>query len=171
MYDDHRPVHTLSGQYVATVTVHVLAAVVWLGGMLFFAVAAPVLRGVEDDALRANLFDRLGRRFRAVGWICVAILLATGVEQLRVRGWWGAEFWRTELLATALGRRLALKLGLVATMIVVQAGHDFWLGPRAGRATPGSVRARRLRRSASLLARVNALLGVALVYAAVRLVR
>jgi putative copper resistance protein D len=161
----------LSGRYVATVTLHVLAAVLWLGGMLFFALAAPVLRSVADDAVRASLFDQLGRRFRTVGWVCVAILVATGLEQLRVRGWWGAEFWRTGLLETALGRRLALKLGLVVAMIMVQAAHDFWLGPRAGRALPGSSEARSLRRGAAWLARGNALLGVLLVYAAVRLAR
>ncbi|HUP52258.1 MAG TPA: hypothetical protein VM198_07270, partial [Longimicrobiales bacterium] len=66
---------------------------------------------------------------------------------------------------------LAWKLGLVGVMIAVQAVHDFWLGPRAGRATPGTPEARALRSRAAWLARLNALLGVALVYAAVRLGR
>jgi len=49
--------------------------------------------------------------------------------------------------------------------------HDFFLGPAAGRAAPASARANRLRRRAALLARVNALLGLLLVAAAVRLAR
>ena len=125
----------MSTAYVATVALHVLAAVVWLGGMLFFAIAAPVLRGVQDDAVRARLFDQLGRRFRVVGWACVAVLVLTGVEQLRARGWLSADLWGGGgFLGTALGSRLAWKLGLVAPMIGVQAVHDFWLGPSAGRA-------------------------------------
>jgi len=40
--------------YYLNVTIHVLAAMVWLGGMLFFAaVGAPVLRKVESPQLRA----------------------------------------------------------------------------------------------------------------------
>jgi putative copper resistance protein D len=140
--------------------------------MLFFAIAAPILRRVEDDALRARLFDGLGRRFRVVGWVCVGVLVLTGVEQLRARGWLSADLWRgSGFLGTALGRRLAWKLGLVALMIATQAVHDFWLGPRAGRAEAGTPEARALRAGAARLARVNALLGVALVYAAVRLGR
>jgi copper resistance protein D len=162
----------VSTLYVATVSLHVLAAVLWLGGMLFFAIVAPVLRRVEDEALRARLFEALGRRFRVVGWVCIAILLLTGTEQLRARGWLSADLWaRPGFWSTALGMRLAWKLGLVGVMIAVQAVHDFWLGPRAGRATPGTPEARALRSRAAWLARLNALLGVALVYAAVRLGR
>jgi hypothetical protein len=77
-----------------------------------------------------------------------------------------AAFWRT-----GVGHALSGKLVAVAAMIVVSALHDFVLGPAAGRAAPGSADAVRLRRRAALLARVNALLGVAIVVAAVRLAR
>lgn len=162
----------MSERYVATVAVHVLAAVIWLGGMLFFGLAAPVLRRVEDDGVRAGLFEALGRRFRVVGWTCLALLVVTGVEQLRFRGWWGSAFWRpTELLRSSQGVELLAKLSLATGMIGVQALHDFWLGPRAGAATPGSPEARAWRARAASAARLNALLGVLLVYAAVRLTR
>lgn len=162
----------MSERYVATVALHVLAALVWLGGMMFFAIVAPVLRRVPDAEARARLFEGIGRRFRAVGWICVGVLLLTGIEQLRLRGWWGWELWSTPgFFGTALGSRLAWKLGLVAVIVAVQAVHDFRLGPRAGRAEPGSAAAGALRRRAALLARLNAVLAVALVYTAVRLGR
>ncbi len=162
----------MSRAYALIVWVHVLSALIWLGGMIFFALTAPVLRTVRDDAVRAALFDALGRRFRTVGWICIAALLVTGVAQLQIRGWWGwdvwgdAAFWRTPL-----GAALAWKLGLVMFMLGVQAAHDFRVGPAAGRATPGTGEARRLRRRAAWLARINALAGLALVYVAVRLAR
>jgi len=56
-------------------------------------------------------------------------------------------------------------------MVTVSAVHDFVDGPAAGRARPGSPESIRLRRRAALLARTNALLGVVLVVAAVRLAR
>jgi len=162
----------LSGPYVAIVTTHVLAAMVWIGGMLFFALAAPILRGVEDERVRAGLFDSMGRRFRAVGWVCVAVLLATGVTQLRMRGWWGAGFWSREaLFGTRLGMAVIWKLLLVTILVAVQAVHDFWLGPRAGQASAGSYEALRARSRAAILARVNAGVALALVYVAVRLGR
>jgi putative copper resistance protein D len=62
-------------------------------------------------------------------------------------------------------------LTAVALMLSISAIHDFILGPRAGRAAPGSAAALVFRKRAALLARANALLGVFLVAAAVRLAR
>jgi hypothetical protein len=59
----------------------------------------------------------------------------------------------------------------VAVMLVVQGTHDFALGPAASRERPGSPRALQLRRRAAWLARVNAIIGLILVAAAVRLAR
>ena len=73
--------------YWVNVTVHVFAALLWLGGMFFLGVVgAPVLRNVEDPALRRDLFVALGERFRTVGWVAIAVLLVTGVLNLWLRG-------------------------------------------------------------------------------------
>ncbi len=73
--------------YLLNVTVHVLAAVLWLGSMFFLAlVGAPVLRRVEPPATRAALFRELGIRYRTLGWITLAVLLVTGVLNLQFRG-------------------------------------------------------------------------------------
>jgi uncharacterized membrane protein len=164
----------MSGSYYVVVTIHVLAALLWLGGMFFLGVVgAPVLRAVEPPALRQRLFHDLGLRFRTVGWVAIAVLVATGTVMLAARGllrWSGvfgsAAFWRT-----TLGTALAAQLAAVVTMIVVSAVHDFILGPAAGRAAPGPPAAAALRKRAALLARVNALVGLLLVIAAVRLAR
>jgi copper resistance protein D len=160
--------------YLASVTVHLLAAMFWLGGMFFFGVVgAPELRRLEPPELRQRVFHGLGMRFRALGWWAIAILVATGVLNLRFRGWlaWDGVLSSPAFWATAAGRALAWKLGMVATMLVVSIVHDFVLGPRAGRVAPGSPEAIALRRRAAWAARLNALAGVALVLAAVRLAR
>jgi uncharacterized membrane protein len=154
--------------------VHVLAAMLWLGGMFFLGVVgAPVLRDIEPPAVRQKLFQRLGLRFRSAGWCAIGVLVATGVINLYYRGWlhWDGVLGSAAFWHTPTGHALAAKLAAVAAMITVSAVHDFVLGPRAGRAQPGSPRAVALRRRAALLARVNALLGVLLVAAAVRLAR
>jgi len=56
-------------------------------------------------------------------------------------------------------------------MLVIQAVHDLVVGPKAGRVQPGTAQARRLRRRAALLARLNTVLGLVLIYFAVRLAR
>ena len=159
--------------YYAVVTLHVLAALLWLGGMFFLGViGAPVLRTVEPAALRQQLFQRLGLRFRSVGWASIAVLIVTGVLTLHLRGalrWsvlGSGDFW-----GTAFGHALAAKLVAVAAMISVSTFHDFILGPAAGRAAPGSPQALVLRRRAALYARANALIGIIVVLAAVRLAR
>ena len=160
--------------YYVNVTIHVLAAMLWLGGMLFLGiVGAPVLRGVEPVELRQRLFHQLGLRFRAIGWWAISALVVTGLVNLYYRGWlrWSGVLGAVDFWRTAPGHALCVKLVAVVAMLVVSAVHDFVLGPRAGRMTAGSARAVQLRRRAALLARINALLGVVVVAAAVRLAR
>jgi putative copper resistance protein D len=159
--------------YFANITIHVLAAMLWLGGMFFLGVVgAPALRQIEPPELRQRLFYTLGVRFRTVGWWAITVLLVTGVLNLQFRGWlaWdmlgSRAFW-----ATGTGHALAWKLAMVTIMIGISAVHDFVLGPRSGSAAPGSPEALALRARAAWAARINALAGVVLVLAAVRLAR
>lgn len=159
--------------YYLNVTVHVLAALLWLGGMFFLAaVGAPVLRKVEPPELRSVLFRQLGEQFRVVGWIAIGVLLITGVLNLHFRGvlnaaaLGSADFW-----GTRYGVALAWKTGAVAAMLIVQAIHDFSVGPSATRLTAGSPTMLATRRRAALLARLSAVFGIIVVIAAVRLAR
>jgi putative copper resistance protein D len=160
--------------YWVAVTVHVISAMFWLGGMLFLAaVGAPVLRAVEPPALRQRLFRELGIRFRTIGWAAIGLLVVTGILSLHYRGWlrWEGVLGEPAFWRTAAGRALGWKLGSVAVMVAVSAAHDFVLGPAAARASAGSPGALRLRRRAALLARANAIVGLLVVAAAVRLAR
>ena len=157
--------------YLFNVTIHVMAALLWLGGMFFLAaVGAPVLRKVQPPELRAALFRDLGQQFRTVGWIAIAVLLVTGVLNLHLRRMLPLlderSFWETRF-----GVTLAWKVGGVAVMLLIQGIHDFHLGPAASRLPPGSPDLPRLRRNAALLARTSAVLGIIVVIAAVRLAR
>lgn len=127
---------------------HVLAAMLWVGGMLFVAlVLVPAARRLEDPALRARLIRETGVRFRTVGWIALAVMIATGLLNL---------WFRSYLLASP---RFHAKVGLVVLALGLAALHDFVLGPRAGR--PGADP--RARARASWLARVNVLVALAIV--------
>lgn len=163
----------MSRLYYLNVSVHVLAAIVWLGGMFFIAlVGAPVLRRLGSPTLRAELFRLIGARFRVTGWIAIGLLVVTGTVNLGFReqlSWdtlGSAAFW-----GTRYGSALAWKLLSVGLTLVLSGLHDFALGPLASRANPGSAEARRARRTATLLARANAVVAIVVVLAAVRLAR
>jgi len=135
---------------------HVLAAITWIGGMLFIAlVLVPVTRRLDDTALRARLVRAVGLRFRAVGWIALGVLVATGL----------ANLWLHPSLLNS--PRLHWKLGLVGLTLILSAWHDFVLGPRAGApgADPGA------RGRASWVARANVLVVLAIVWLGLSLLR
>jgi uncharacterized membrane protein len=164
----------VSAFYYLNVTIHVLAAMLWLGGMFFLGVVgAPVLRAIDPPPLRQRLFQELGTRFRRVGWWSIAVLVVTGVVNLHYRGWlhWNGVLGSPDFWRTSVGHALAGKLVVVTVMLAVSTIHDFVIGPLAGRATPGSAEAIQFRRRAAVFARANAILGILLVVAAVRLAR
>jgi putative copper resistance protein D len=128
--------------------IHVLSGITWVGGMLFIAlVLVPVARGFDDARLRTRLIQETGRRFRAVGWIALALLVVTGLLNL----------WRQPFLLGSLV--FHWKVGLVVLALILSAFHDFVLGPRAG--LPGADPSVRLR--ASWVARLNVLVAVTIV--------
>ena len=162
--------------YLLSVWTHILAAAIWIGGLFFIVlVVVPWLRRGGEGAVDAGAFlSDTGKRFRAVGWICFALLLLTGTFNLWVRGvtltplldplWWGSP----------LGMAVGLKLAVFVLVVAVSAVHDFVLGPRATevmQADPRSDEATRLRRQASLLGRLNGVLGLVLVALGVVIVR
>lgn len=163
--------HTL---YLLSVWLHLLAAIVWIGGMFFLVlVVVPWLRGSGDR--NAGVFLReTGRRFRNVGWACFAVLAATGLFNLWIRGVRPASFTDPAWLDSSFAQVVLFKLATFASVLAISAVHDFRLGPQATRAMeldPRSAESGALRRRASMLGRLNVLLALALVAGGVMLVR
>lgn len=104
--------------------VHLLAAVTWIGGMIFVAfVLEPVLRKTAPEQ-RMQLYDAVGRRFLYVGWGTLAVLIATGILNAinQIHSW-------EVLFYSTYGNVLLLKLSLVLAMLLISAYHSFILGP------------------------------------------
>jgi putative copper export protein len=169
--------------YQLSVFVHILSAIIWIGGMLFVAlVVVPATRGLPPSE-RAALFSSVGRRFRTVGWVCIGALLVTGVINAAYRGVTWENLFTTALWGSPFGVTLALKLGVVAIMLGLSAYHDFVIGPRSVRlaARPASsgaavsadrrLAAERARRIASMLGRLEAILALVVLALAIMLVR
>ena len=105
-------------------TLHVLAAAVWVGGQITVAGLVPTARSLGEDAPR-----RIARAFARVSWPAYAVLVLTG-------------FWNVS--ATSKGQPTAWKVVLgVKIAVVVLAGLSAWLHSisrsRAGLAAWGAV--------------------------------
>lgn len=161
--------------YVTSVWLHILAAAVWIGGMAFLAlILLPVMRRPEYRHLSTVLVQATGVRFRWIGWLCLGILIITGVFNVTYWGFGCHDVWNGVLWQSPFGRVLAHKVLLVVLIVLFSIIHDFKIGPRAtalGRVNPASRQAIRLRRQASWIGRLNLVLAVVVVALAVMLAR
>lgn len=104
---------------------HLMGAVIWVGGMIFAGwMMTPVARRDLPPGFRAVFHRKIGRRFYAFAWCALAVTLATGVLKL------GSVGGTPEFIASAPGKALLIKFGLVGLMLVLSALHDFRWGPR-----------------------------------------
>ena len=165
----------MSTLYTVSVFVHVLAACAWIGAMIFFAVVVvPVIRRPEYAAVTVDLVRAMGARYRQLGWVSIAVLVATGITNLSLRGFGVAEIASRAFWRTPFGQVLSYKLGFVALTIVATALHDVLFGARSMRklaSDPRSPAAQRVRRTASWLGRATLVLSLAVLLFAVWLVR
>jgi len=160
--------------YLISVWLHILAATVWIGGMAFVVlVVVPWLRrGGRADA--ARFLRETGERFRNVGWTCFAIVVLTGSYNLWFRGVVWSDLTTASWLLSPFGKTVVFKLATFGLVLLISAVHDFVVGPRATLAIaedPASRETQVLRRSASILGRVNVALALLLVAAGVMIVR
>ena len=149
---------------------HLLAAVAWIGGMLFLSVVlVPVLRHEPFASQRAVLIRTTALRFRAVVWSAITVLLVTGPPLLHERGIPITDPSRWPGILTA-------KLGLVTILLFLTLAHDFILGPLVGQIMQlPTERRTRFDRTLVLwppwIARSSLILALAVLLAAVTLVR
>lgn len=121
----------MSGELrLAILVIHVLAACVWVGGLVVLAlVVMPAARRLPEDERRKFILFA-ARRYAAVGWGALTLLVLTGIGNLLTRGYDVATL-SGPLWATQWGALLALKLALVVVMALMAWWHERWFGPRA----------------------------------------
>ncbi len=157
----------MSMTFIVLVTLHVAAAVTWIGGMIFLSIVlAPLVRSSAFPGSSA-LFRAAALRFRPVVWTAIAVLLTTGPLIVLQRGFGSPDRWPTMLVA---------KLTLVAVLLLMTVLHDLVIGPRVSRisAIPDrerSARDQRLVRFSRWLPRFSLIIAVVIVIAAVLLAR
>jgi uncharacterized membrane protein len=160
--------------YQLAAFVHLLAAMVWIGGMLFLAVVlVPVARGLQDPpGVGMRFLGQAARRFRFPAWGALLVLVATGIWLLVERGI-GVTYLLEE--QGSIAGALRIKLALVVAVVALSALHDFGNGPRVARLMQAggrpSASALQQRRLLTWLARVNVALVLVIAALGVMVVR
>lgn len=150
--------------------IHLVAAISWIGGMIFLSlVLVPLLRREPFASQKAVLFRTVARRFRSVVWGAIAVLLFTGPLLLYQRGFSISDPFGWPPVLT-------VKLGLVTCLLLLTVTHDLILGPRVGKIMQLPAEQRTWFDQALVLwspwvARFSLVVALAVLFAAVMLVR
>ena len=156
--------------YSMLVILHILAAVSWVGGMIFLSlVLAPLVRSRKAVPEFMALFRSAALRFRPIVWVAIAILVMTGPMLLSLRGVAVAS-------PTSWPGIVIVKLTLVALLLLLTLLHDLVLGPQVSRvsAIPESQRTageQVVFKTARWLPRLSLLIALAVVMTAAMLAR
>lgn len=106
--------------------VHLLAAIVWVGGTVVLVfVSVPLAQRLEGPP-RGAMLRALGRRWRPIGWSALGIAIATGA-------WIAGLEHAFDTTPTRFDVVLAIKGGLVGLLVAGAYLHDYVLGPGLAR--------------------------------------
>lgn len=160
--------------FVASLWLHLLAAIVWIGGLAFISmVLVPTLRAPGLRPQAVLLLRTAGKKFQRVAYASLVTLVVTGKLNLLFKAG-GSIVGVMALLPTTYGHLLIAKVLLVAVIIALSLYHDFRVGPAAARALeadPAGAVTQALRRRASWLGRANMLLSLVVMTLALLLAR
>lgn len=149
---------------------HMLAAISWIGGMIFLSlVLAPLVRSRKAAPEFMALFRSAALRFRFVVWTAIAMLLATGPMLLHQRGLSFVD-------PAKWPQALRIKLVLVGALFLLTVAHDLLLGSQVRKISsiPEDARSpweQTIVRTSSWVPRVALLLALGVIVSAVVLVR
>lgn len=119
--------------YLTSVFLHIIAAMIWIGGMVLVAFAVmPEVRRLDSPVRQTFLWHFVGR-LRVLMWSAYAVAGLTGALNLWFRGIGVEHFLRTEWLASSSGRVIGAKTALYVLSGLVALVHERAPGVRAAR--------------------------------------
>ena len=154
--------------------IHVIAAITWLGGMLFLAmVMVPLAR--RDAGVGFNVLRSAAEKFVPIAWAAKAVLIGSGAYL--AWNYWGVRPDTFFTGDTHFIDYLQRKTGIFVIVIILSLIHDFWLGPRmmdrleAARSSGGPIPTGPGRLFVQWAARVNLVLVIWIIAFAVWMTR
>lgn len=161
--------------YHLSVFIHITSAIFWIGGMLFTAgVLVPATRHKLLKENKGAFFALIGEKFSRISWVLFIVLIITGITNLLTRGYAVDQLLTGSFWLGIFDGNLFIKLLIFSLVLIVSGIHDFYAGPKAAKLMdeqPNHPHTKRIRKISSWLGRLNLLLGLAILYYAIRLLR
>lgn len=161
--------------YYLSVFIHIIAAMFWIGGMLFTVfVLVPASRHKLLAAKKGEFFTLIGRIFSRITWLLFLLLLITGITNLLARGYALVDLSDPAFWNSSFGGDLFVKLMLFSGVLLLSGIHDFYAGPKAAELMdkhPRKKKTETLRCYSRWIGRLNLVLGLAILYYAMKLLR
>jgi putative copper resistance protein D len=110
--------------HLASDILHLVAASIWIGGLVSLVLLFAAARRDRSDASMSFAGD-VTQAFSSMGIAIVAVIFATGI----INSWILVGSWHG-LIATGYGQLLMLKIALFIIMLALAAANRFWLTPR-----------------------------------------
>ena len=153
------------GLLAASFFLHLIATVVWIGGLATMAldVWPGLRRAINDDEAFARAVEAIDRRFRPLANFSLVVLILTGLVQMNANKNYKGFLSFDNLWAQAILLKHAAIAGMIAVGALLQFGVQPALQRSAMLAAAGVSNEREaatLRRRMARLGRVNLALGV-----------
>jgi len=126
--------------------VHLLAAVIWVGGLFYFAPALPLISRDLSPKQQKTLLAAMVPRFSILGITSVVVMAVSGLYS----AW--AQVTLPSALATPYGRVLLVKIGLVGLILILAAVNLVWVRPKLAKDGKAGRHLQRLVTAEALLA-------------------
>lgn len=143
--------------------------------MLFtVTVLVPASRHEMLKNKKGAFFTLIGEKFSRISWILFIVLIVTGITNLLTRGFTVDQLLTGSFWTNVFGGNLFIKLLLFSAVLVISGVHDFYAGPKAAELMdeqPESQKTKVMRKISSWLGRLNLLLGLGILYYALKLLR
>ena len=163
--------------YFLNVWLHILAAAVWTGGLIYTAAVAVPFALTHPVEERQRILRGLARRFRWLAWGSIVVLIITGIGNLvlrltpiKVSQILNGDVFNPDKVERLIAIWLPWKLMLVVVMIGLMAFHDI-TSIQAAKRHDGSPDSAPGSRAGSRAAALATLVAILVLYVSVRLVR
>lgn len=163
--------------YFVSVWLHILAATVWVGGLIYTAAVAVPFALTHELPERQRLLRGLARRFRWIGWGSIVVLVITGLGNLTLRlspikisQLLNGDLFNPQKVEQLMAIWLPWKLMLVIVMVGLMAFHDI-TSVQSAKKHHGSPDSAPGNRRGSRAAALATLVAILILYVSVRMVR